>query len=209
MKGCGHTPVLLEETLLFLQASRPGVYLDGTFGLGGHSLEILKRNSSARVIGFDRDEASLQTAAGRLKAYANRLSLYQADFRQLLELEGLIPWDEVRGALFDLGLSSFQLADPARGFSFNQEGPLDMRMDTRQKVTAEKNLIDLSGKPAGRIVQRIWRTSSVQAPRPENRQLEKLGLLKTTSDLRRVAEETYHWIPQKTACILQLKSSRL
>ncbi|MFA4925400.1 MAG: 16S rRNA (cytosine(1402)-N(4))-methyltransferase RsmH [Candidatus Aminicenantales bacterium] len=197
MKGCGHTPVLLEETLLFLQASRPGVYLDGTFGLGGHSLEILKRNSSARVIGFDRDEASLQTAAGRLKAYANRLSLYQADFRQLLELEGLIPWDEVRGALFDLGLSSFQLADPARGFSFNQEGPLDMRMDTRQKVTAEKILLTY---PESRLAELFKEYGELHQSKLLARKivsLRKLGLLKTTSDLRRVAEETYHWIPQK------------
>jgi len=197
MTGYGHTPVLLEEALFFLQASRPGVYLDGTFGLGGHSLEILKRNPSARIIGFDRDEASLRAAAGRLKDYAERINLYQADFRQLLELDDLIPWNEVKGALFDLGLSSYQLADPTRGFSFNLEGPLDMRMDTRQKVTAEKILMTY---PEDRLAELFKKYGELHQSKLLARKivsLRKLGLLKTTTDLRKLVEETYHWIPQK------------
>ena len=197
MKGYGHTPVLLEETLFFLQASRPGVYLDGTFGLGGHSLEILRRNPSARIIGFDRDEASLRAAAGQLKDYAERVSLFQADFRQLLELHDLISWNEVKGVLFDLGLSSYQLADPARGFSFNLEGPLDMRMDTRQKVTAEKILMTY---PEDRLAELFKKYGELHQSKLLARKivsLRKFGLLKTTTDLRKLVEETYHWVPQK------------
>ncbi|MDD8020510.1 MAG: 16S rRNA (cytosine(1402)-N(4))-methyltransferase RsmH [Acidobacteriota bacterium] len=197
MKGCGHTPVLLEETLFFLQASRPGVYVDGTFGLGGHSLEILRRNDSARIIGFDHDEASLQTAAGRLGSFSSRVSLYQADFRQLVEFEGLVPWAEVRGVLFDLGLSSFQLDNPARGFSFNQEGPLDMRMDTRQKITAEKILMTYPEDRLAGIFKEYGELHHAKLLARKIVSLRKLGLIKTTVDLRKVVEETCHWVPQK------------
>ncbi|MBC7364801.1 MAG: 16S rRNA (cytosine(1402)-N(4))-methyltransferase RsmH, partial [Candidatus Aminicenantes bacterium] len=175
MKEYGHTPVLLEEALEFLQASRPGLYLDGTVGLGGHTLEILRRNPQARVIGFDLDEKALKVAARRLADYASRVKLFQADFRDLLGFEEIIDFSQVRGVLLDLGISSFQLDNPERGFSFNLEGPLDMRMDLRQKTTAEKILNTYS---EARLAEILEKYGELKHTRPLARKIlnqRKLG----------------------------------
>jgi 16S rRNA (cytosine1402-N4)-methyltransferase len=197
MKGYGHRPVLIEETLAYLQASRPGLYLDCTVGLGGHALEILRRNRRARVIGFDLDEISLKEAAKRLVAFSSQVKLFQADFRNILELSGLIAFAEVKGVLADLGISSFQLDNPERGFSFNLEGPLDMRIDTRQKTTAEKILLTY---PEARLAEIFRRYGELHHTRLLARKIvsqRKLGLLKTTTDLKKLVEEVYRWVPQK------------
>jgi len=197
MKDYGHRPVLVEETLAYLQASRAGVYLDCTIGLGGHALEILRRNPGARIIGLDLDELSLQAAAGRLARYKDRVKLFQVDFREMLDFQDLVPWGEVRGVLVDLGISSFQLDNPERGFSFNLEGPLDMRMDTRQKTTAEKILMTY---PEDRLAEVFKKYGELHHTRQLARKIatqRKLGLLKTTTDLKKLVEEVYRWVPQK------------
>ncbi|MDI6844729.1 MAG: 16S rRNA (cytosine(1402)-N(4))-methyltransferase RsmH [Candidatus Saccharicenans sp.] len=197
MKEYGHRPVLVEETLAYLQASRPGVYIDCTIGLGGHALEILRRNPGARIIGFDLDEQSLRAASERLAEYRDRVKLFQLDFRESLNFENLIPFPEVRGVLADLGISSFQLDNPGRGFSFNLEGPLDMRMDTRQKTTAEKILMTY---PETRLAEIFKKYGELHHTRLLARKIvseRKLGLIKTTSDLKRLVEEVYRWTPQK------------
>lgn len=197
MKDYGHTPVLLEEALEFLQASRAGVYLDGTVGLGGHTIEILKRNPEASVIGFDLDEQALKVAAKRLADYAARVKLFQADFRDLLNYEEIIDFSQVRGVLLDLGISSFQLDNPERGFSFNLEGPLDMRMDLRQKTTAEKILNTYN---EARLAEILEKYGELRHTRPLARKIlnqRKLGLLRTTTDLKKLTEEFYRWVPQK------------
>ena len=197
MKDCGHTPVLLEEVLEFLQAKRPGVYIDCTVGLGGHALEILKRSPGTRIIGFDLDETSLQEAAKRLADYSSRIKLFQADFRNILECNRIISLTEVKGVLIDLGLSSFQLDNPERGFSFNLEGPLDMRMDRRQKTTAEKILM---GYPEVRLAEIFKKYGELHHTRLLAKKIvsqRKLGLLRKTTDLKKLVEETYRWVPQK------------
>ncbi|HAR35585.1 MAG TPA: 16S rRNA (cytosine(1402)-N(4))-methyltransferase RsmH [Acidobacteria bacterium] len=197
MKDYGHRPVLVEETLAYLQASRAGVYIDCTIGLGGHALEILRRNPGARIIGLDLDELSLQAAAERLARYKDRVKLFQVDFREMLDFQDLVPWGEVRGVLVDLGISSFQLDNPERGFSFNLEGPLDMRIDTRQKTTAEKILMTY---PEGRLAEVFKKYGELHHTRQLARKIatqRKLGLLKTTTDLKKLVEEVYRWVPQK------------
>lgn len=197
MKDYGHTPVLLEEALGFLQASRPGVYIDCTIGLGGHALEILRRNPGARIIGFDLDETSLQEAAKRLADYSSRVKLFQADFRNLLEFKRIIPFDEVKGVLIDLGISSFQLDNPERGFSFNLEGPLDMRMDRRQKTTAEKILMTYPEARLAEIFKKYGELHHTRLLAKKILSQRKLGLLRNTTDLKKLVEETYRWVPQK------------
>ncbi|MGB9893151.1 MAG: 16S rRNA (cytosine(1402)-N(4))-methyltransferase RsmH [Candidatus Saccharicenans sp.] len=197
MKNNGHIPVLLEETLAYLQADRPGVYIDCTVGLGGHTLEILKRNPRARIVGFDLDEISLKEAGRRLADYSSRVKLYQADFRNLLEFKELIPFPEVKGILLDLGISSFQLDDPERGFSFNLEGPLDMRMDRRQKTTAEKILLTYSETRLAEIFKKYGELHHTRLLAKKIVSQRKLGLIKNTSDLKKLVEETYRWVPQK------------
>ena len=99
-----HIPVLLEETLELLDVGREGTYIDGTLGLAGHAVEILKRNPKARLIGLDLDESSILKARDYLSPYADRVDLYHADFRYIPELD--VDFSSVRGILLDLGMSS-------------------------------------------------------------------------------------------------------
>ena len=129
-QGQGHRPVLLEEAVAALRVVPGGCYLDGTFGRGGHSAAILERlGPEGCLLAFDRDEEAI--AHGRERWGADRrLHLERASFATLAEVaERYGVTGKVNGVLLDLGVSSPQLDDPARGFSFQQEGPLDMRMD--------------------------------------------------------------------------------
>ena len=191
----GHCPVLLTEVLEFLDVGREGVYVDCTLGLAGHAVAILERNPRASLVGLDRDELSLRQARERLAPFAKRVRLFQADFKGLAELP--LSFREVRGVLVDLGISSFQLDTPERGFSFSQEGPLDMRMDGRSKITAGKVLHTY---PEPRLADLFAAYGELPHSRRLAREivrLRKLGRIETTSDLRCLVEEVYRWRPQK------------
>jgi len=154
----GHVPVLLKEAIDFLAVKRGGTYLDATVGLGGHSYEIARRlGALGHLIGFDKDAAALEVAAKRLavrsSSFAVRegadedptrndeppdwplVTLIHGSFAELANGEQRTAYD---GILADLGVSSLQLSDPARGFSFQAEGPLDMRMNPMSGETAEQ-----------------------------------------------------------------------
>ncbi len=130
----GHVPVLLDETLELLVVRPGGLWVDGTLGLGGHAEAVLRRSApDGRLAGFDRDEEALARARARLLPFGARVRLEHADFREIPERLG----DErASGILLDLGVSSLQLDDAERGFSFQREGPLDMRMDRSARGTA-------------------------------------------------------------------------
>jgi 16S rRNA (cytosine1402-N4)-methyltransferase len=195
MIPAGHVPVLLEETLSYLDAGRAGTYIDATIGLAGPSLEILKRNPRASIVGFDRDEISLHEAQKRLAGFGDRVTLYHADYRDLDENK--IDRDSVRGVLLDLGISSFQLDASERGFSFNAEGPLDMRIDTRLKTTAARIL---EKYPESRLDQILRDYSELPQTRRLAREIvtrRKLRPFETTIQLRGLVEEIYRWRPQR------------
>lgn len=132
-----HLPVLLEESLRLLAPERGGTFVDCTVGLGGHAAALLERYPGVSVIGLDRDPEALDLAGERLAVFGERALLLDGRFDQLeerLEERGLAP---VAGILADLGVSSFQLETPERGFSFVREGPLDMRMGKGSRTAAE------------------------------------------------------------------------
>ncbi|MBZ5614175.1 MAG: 16S rRNA (cytosine(1402)-N(4))-methyltransferase RsmH [Acidobacteriia bacterium] len=141
----GHVPVLLKEAIDFLAVKRGGTYLDATVGLGGHSCEIARRlGAPGHLIGFDKDPAALNIARVKLESSAG-VSPANADWPTITLLHGSfaeLANDQrpatIDGILADLGVSSLQLADPARGFSFQAEGPLDMRMNPMSGETAEQ-----------------------------------------------------------------------
>ncbi|MEN6561815.1 MAG: 16S rRNA (cytosine(1402)-N(4))-methyltransferase RsmH [Acidobacteriota bacterium] len=191
----GHLPVLPAEVIEFLDPGRAGVYVDCTLGLAGHALAILERNPRARLIGLDRDGQSLESARERLRPFARRVTLYQADFKDLAELD--IPFDKVRGVLADLGISSFQLDSPERGFSYMHEGPLDMRMDQRMKTTAHKILHTYPEQKLADLFTRYGELDQTRRLAREIVHLRKLGRLETTGDLRILIERIYRWRPQK------------
>lgn len=132
-----HVPVLLQSVLHFLQPRPGGVYVDGTLGAGGHTEAILRQSApSGRVIGIDRDPEALSIARARLAEFGNRLHLVHATFDQMEEILRALGCTNVDGVLLDLGVCSYQLDRPERGFSFRYDGPLDMRMDPTQGLTA-------------------------------------------------------------------------
>ncbi|GAB6875898.1 16S rRNA (cytosine(1402)-N(4))-methyltransferase RsmH [Thermaerobacter litoralis] len=132
-----HIPVLLEAVLAYLAPQRGGRFVDGTVGAGGHAAAILEAAGPAgQLLGIDRDPRALELARARLAPYGERVRLVRGDFRDLDRHLAAAGWEAVDGILLDLGVSSMQLDDPARGFSYQVEAPLDMRMDPSQRVTA-------------------------------------------------------------------------
>jgi len=195
MNEQGHIPVLLEEVLNYLNTAREGAYVDCTLGLGGHALEILKRNPKASLIGFDIDENSLLIAKKRLRPYASRVQLYYSDFRYLPDLK--IDFASIRGILLDLGISSFQLDSPERGFSFNSEGPLDMRMDVRHKITASKIINQYSEPKLAHLFQEFGELKQAKKLAQQIATRRRVRKIETTTELRQLVEEVCHWRPQK------------
>lgn len=131
----GHAPVLVSEVLSYLQPARGGLFVDATVGLGGHTAALLD-GGAARVLGLDRDPQALALAAERLAGFGDRVRLVHADYRDVEDVLAREGVTEVAGVLADLGVSSMQLDTPGRGFSFRADGPLDMRMDPTQGMSA-------------------------------------------------------------------------
>jgi 16S rRNA (cytosine1402-N4)-methyltransferase len=134
-----HEPVLLAETMRWLRHG-PGLYLDATLGDGGHAEALLEAEPGARLLGCDRDREALDFARARLARFGDRVTVAQAAFRDLPRARRAAGDTAFTGALFDLGLSSRQIDDPARGMSFQTEGPLDLRMDPTHGESAEVRL---------------------------------------------------------------------
>ncbi len=183
----GHVPVLLDQVLAWL-APQPGDRIvDGTVGAGGHAAAILERSApDGRLLGLDVDPDALRVAQARLQPYGHRVTLVRASYEQLNEVAPAHGFASADGILLDLGLSSRQLADPARGFSFQTDGPLDMRFDPGTRLTAG----DLVNQAAPAELTRII------AEYGEERQARRIATaivarrpLHTTGELARVVAE--------------------
>lgn len=132
-----HTPVMLGEVLEYLNLAPGKIIVDATVGTAGHSLEILKKiTPGGRLIGIDRDEEALEIARPRLENFGGEFVLSHGSFADIDKITAKLGYERVDGILFDLGVSSLQLRNPERGFSFSQEGPLDMRMDKTSYISA-------------------------------------------------------------------------
>lgn len=148
-----HKSVLLQECIEGLNIKENGIYVDGTLGGAGHSSEILKKLSSkGKLIGIDRDEEALKAASQRLKEYENVVYLHgnHDDIKELLKS---IQIDKVDGILLDLGVSSYQLDERARGFSYMGEATLDMRMDKTQELTAKDVVNNYTEEKLSRVIE--------------------------------------------------------
>ncbi len=148
----GHKPVLLDECLDALNIRPDGIYLDGTLGRAGHSLEIVKRLTTGRLIGVDRDETAIAAAQERLAKYAERVTLVHSNFDRVGEILEELGIEGVDGMLFDLGVSSPQLDDADRGFSYMHDAPLDMRMDRTAALSAREVVNEWSYEELRRIL---------------------------------------------------------
>ncbi len=148
-----HVPVMLRECIEGLAIRPDGVYLDGTLGRGGHSEAIARRLTEGRLIGIDRDPQAIREAGARLAPFGDRVTLVHGRFSELKRILGELGIAAVDGMLFDLGVSSPQLDDAARGFSYRTDAPLDMRMDPGAGLTAFQVV---NAWPADRLKQILY-----------------------------------------------------
>ena len=149
-----HTTVLLQEVIDWLRPKQGGRYLDGTLGMGGHSLALMQAaGGKAELAGLDRDQEALGHARRRLEEFADRVHLFHLPFSRFEEALDELGWQEVDGAVLDLGVSSLQLDEAGRGFSFIHDGPLDMRMDSKSGPSAADLVNTLKHGDLARIIR--------------------------------------------------------
>ena len=149
-----HVSVMLSETVDGLNVRPGGIYVDGTLGGGGHSYEICKRLSGkGRLIGIDQDEAAIAAAGARLSEYGDMVTIVRSNYEQIGKVLYELGIEKVDGIMLDLGVSSYQLDTAQRGFSYKEEAPLDMRMDTRNPKTAKDIVNGYSEKDLFRIIR--------------------------------------------------------
>ena len=181
-----HQPVLYHEIIHALQPKNKGRYVDGTLGAGGHARGILEACApDGRLLGLDVDPQALALARETLAPYGERIRLRQASYDSLAETLREIGWDKVDGILLDLGLSSMQLDSPERGFSFQQDAPLDMRFDPASPTTAADLVNALSGNE---LADLIFRYGEEHASRRIAQAIVKARPLQTTRQLAAVIE---------------------
>jgi len=189
-----HISVLLDESLEYLNIKKDGIYVDCTLGGGGHSLAILKHLDQGHLYAFDQDEYAVMRGTEKLKTVSSNFTIIQTNFvhiKEELEKRGV---HEVDGILYDLGVSSFQFDIPDRGFSYNYDAPLDMRMDQSQPLTAEIIVNEYDYHDIVRILYRYSEESNAKqiARNIEKRRKEKR--IQTTFELVDVIKQS---LPQK------------
>lgn len=183
-----HRPVLYQEVLTALQPRSRGHYIDGTLGLGGHASGILQACApDGRLLGLDVDAQALEQARQKLAAFGDRAVLVHGSYAELDRHLAAIEWQHVDGILLDLGASSLQFDDRARGFSFQQEGPLDMRFDPQLTLTAADIVNDW---PEEELADVLYEYGEERQSRKVARAIVKARPLATTTDLASVVAKS-------------------
>jgi 16S rRNA (cytosine1402-N4)-methyltransferase len=182
----GHTPVLLDEVIQFLEPKPAGRFIDATLGAAGHTRALLERTApDGRVLAIDQDEAALASAKEFLQSFGSRVVFVHANFREVAVLAAQQGFLECDGVLADIGISSMMVDDASRGFSFMREGPLDMRMDRAQSLTAAEVVNTLSEKEIADI---LYTCGEERRSRPIARSIVRSRPLHLTTDLVRAVE---------------------
>jgi 16S rRNA (cytosine1402-N4)-methyltransferase len=182
--GYAHAPVMPQEVMEFLRPEAQGRYLDGTLGGGGHSEKILELSSpDGTVLGLDWDDEAVAAAGARLARFGDRIMIRRANFREAREIFGQIGWQSAHGILLDLGISSHHVESAERGFSFQAEARLDMRMDRRQSPDAGELVNAFPARELARVLREY-------GEEPRARQIafaieaeRRRGRIATTKDL--------------------------
>jgi len=181
-----HTPVLLEEVLTWLRPQPGGRYIDATFGAGGHTRALLERTSpDGRVLALDQDETAIERGRLDLQSFGSRIEFVKANFRNIATIAPDRGFSTPDGILADIGVSSMMLDDASRGFSFMREGPLDMRMDREQPLTAADVVNTYGEKQIANIIYELGderRSRQIAASIVRSRPLTR------TTDLTRAVE---------------------
>lgn len=190
----GHIPVLVKEVIENLNPSPGKVYVDGTIGGGGHAREVLKKIlPGGRLIGIDLDDEALKVAEENLGDFSEGLTLIKGNYSNLEKILQGLAIEKVDGILLDLGLSSFQLG-AGRGFSFNDMGPLDMRMDRTMELTAA----DIVNKfPEDRLAEIIWKYGEERMAKRIARSIVKARPIESARDLAQLIIRLYPKGPKR------------
>ncbi len=188
MNNYSHIPVLFDEVLGLLQPQPNGRYIDGTVGAGGHTAGLLQKSApSGRVLVFDKDAEAIAFAQKQLKSFGDRVTYVHASYAEMGSLAPAHDFAQVNGILLDLGLSSRQLDDAQRGFSFMKEGPLDMRFDTSQGETAADLINNLE---EAALVDIFWRYGEEKSSRKIARMIVAERPFTTTTQLAEKIAQT-------------------
>lgn len=149
-----HKSVLLNETIDGLNIKPDGIYVDGTLGGGGHAYEVCRRlGEKGSIIGIDQDAVAIEAASARLKDFGEKVTIVRSNYCDMKSKLHELGIDKVDGIVLDLGVSSYQLDTAERGFSYREDAPLDMRMDTRQKMTARDIVNDYTEADLYRVIR--------------------------------------------------------
>lgn len=191
-----HYSVLLEETIENLNIKPDGIYVDGTLGGGGHSYQIAKRLSEkGRLIGIDQDEDAIRAASERLNEFQDKVTIIRSNYANMKEELQKIGVEKVDGIVLDLGVSSFQLDTPERGFTYRDENaPLDMRMDNRQTLTAKDIVNEYSEMELYRIIRDYGEDKFAKNIAKHIVKAREKKTIQTTGDLTEIIRES---IPMK------------
>jgi 16S rRNA (cytosine1402-N4)-methyltransferase len=182
-----HVPVMVEEVCGLLSAHGPLAFVDVTVGTGGHA-EAMLRASKARMLGLDRDATALAVARDRLAEFGDRVVLERADFGEIAAVMQRHHFDGADAILADLGMSSYALDDPQRGFSFRLDGPLDMRMDDRQTLQAKDIVNEESAEELARIIYAYGEERGSRRIARMIVEARRRGPIETTGELRAIVE---------------------
>jgi 16S rRNA (cytosine1402-N4)-methyltransferase len=189
----GHEPVLLAEVMELLAVKPGGRWIDGTVGLGGHAAEVLRRSSpDGRLLGFDRDPAALARAQETLAEFGGRSTLHHARYS---EIPVHVEEGSADGLLLDLGVSSLQLDDAARGFSFRREGPLDMRMDPTDDVTAADVVNRMRESELADVIYELGEERASRSVARYIVEARKRKHIETTAELAAIVRRAVHGRP--------------
>lgn len=194
-KANGHLPVMLQECIEGLQIKSDAVIIDGTLGGGGHSRQILQQlGPEGKLIGIDKDEDAIERCQEKLGQFDNKI-LVRDDFKNIKGILKELGIEKIDGALLDLGVSSYQLDEQERGFSYNQDAPLDMRMDRRQQLSAWQ-VVNEYPEEALRSILRDYGEEKFAHRIAQNMvAARKIAPIETTGQLAKLVEQS---IPKKT-----------
>ncbi len=197
-----HIPVMLKECLAGLNIHDNAIIVDATMGGGGHSEAILESNPTVHLYAFDQDPDAIEFASKRLSPYSGRVTIIEDNFAKLRTRLAFQEINRVDGILFDLGVSSFQIDEARRGFTFSQDGPLDMRMDKKGELTAEIILNEYSLDALTKVIRdygeekSAWKIAKLIVKEREERKL------KTSNDLNKLIQANFQINPKFITKIL-------
>ena len=188
-----HEPVLLQEVIQYMNIKPDGIYVDGTLGGGGHSFRIVQQLKGGMLIGIDQDEDALASASKRLRVFSDRMKIIKGNYVNAKTIVCGLGIEKVDGILLDIGVSSYQIDNPERGFTYKEDAPLDMRMDRQKALTAKDVVNTYPKEELARIIREYGEDNFANNIAKHIVQARQTHEIETTAELAQIVEQA---IPQ-------------